>query len=171
MWFRHMSKKERGFYLLELQVSTAIIAILTAWCYQDLCNLLGFWHNTLIDAQLRDAGYYIQNILEKDLVYDSQQIILGSDAKGVRKLTCQTNHAGKSFTYTLERNGLYKQTKTTNTTGKNPLFVPDCQVNGWNVTKVGEETLYLQLILAKEGRSCTIEQYLKCLNGAVVDEG
>ncbi len=168
MWYK--SCKERGFLLLELQITAALAALLVMLCYQDFCLLLTGWQHLRTDMYLRDAGRYMQSVLAKDLGYEASELTLRSDSKGIRKHISATNYAGKTFTYTLERNGLYKQTKTITTTGKNPLFVPDCKVTDWQVERLGEKIVLVQFTLAKDGRQQFFEQYLHCLNGRVLTD-
>ncbi len=169
MLYKHY-KKQYGFVLLELQITIAIIAILTLVCYQDFCLLLQGWQRLRTDMYLQNAGRYMQSVLAKDLGYEGNLLTLTTDAKGDCKIICTTNHAGKTFTYTLERNGLYKQTKTITTTGKNPLFIPDCQVIEWQAVKLDEKRINLQFTLAKNERQQIFTQHIHCLNGTVNED-
>ncbi len=163
-------KKQQGYLLLELQITIAITVLLSLLCYKDFCLLLQGWQHLRTDMYLRDAGRYMQSILAKDLGYEGKLLTLTTDAKGDCKIICATNYAGKTFTYTLERNGLYKQTKTITTTGKNPLFIPDCQVVEWQAEKLDVKRFYLQFTLAKNGRQRIFTQYIHCLNGTVIKD-
>lgn len=162
--------KARGFLLAELQISAAVLAIVVAVLYGDFCQILQGWQNMFLDMQLRDAGRYMCSILEKDLCYEGRLITLTSDLRGNDKLICQTGHAGKTYTYTLENRSFYKTTKTTKTSGKNPLFVPDCQVVAWQVQKLDNDFLRLNFVLEKQKRQYKVEQLLHCFNGRVVYE-
>ncbi len=164
------SKKEAGFLLTELQVSVALMAILVALVYADFCQLLQGWQKMFLDMQLQDTGRYMLSVLEKDLCYEGQLIALTEDSLGNTKIICQTGHAGKSYTYSLSGKSLYKSTTTTKTTGKNPLFVPDCQVANWQAHRLGEKLLLLEITLEKQGRSQEFKQLLHCFNGSVVYE-
>lgn len=162
--------KEAGFLIGELQLTVAVIALVTALLYGDFYQIVQGWHKMFIDMQLRDAGRYMCSILEKDLCYEGRLITLSEDYRGNPKLVCQTGHAGKVYTYTWENKGLYKTTKTTNTSGKNPLFIPDCQVVEWQVARAGEHLVRLKFVLQKQGRRQSVEQMLYCFNGSVVYE-
>lgn len=164
------SKREAGFLLAELYVSMAIVALLVAILYADFCQLLQGWQKMFLDMQLQDTGRYMFSVLEKDLCYEGQLIALTEDSLGNRKIVCQTGHAGKSYTYSLTGKSLYKSTTTTKTTGKNPLFVPDCQVVDWQAQRMGEKRLSLQITLEKQGRRMELQQLLHCFNGRVVYE-
>ena len=118
--------REGGFLLAELQISVAILALVVALLYGDFQQIMQGWHRMFLDMQLQDAGRYMCSVLEKDLCYEGRLLTIGEDARGRAKLFCQTGHAGKIYTYTWENTAFYKSTKTTSTTGKNPLFVPDC---------------------------------------------
>ena len=164
------NRKQAGFLLAELQVSVAIMAILVAVLYADFCQLLQGWQKMFLDIQLQDTGRYMFSILEKDLCYEGQLITLGKDSLGNTKITCQTGHAGKSYTYTLSSRSLYKTTKTTKTSGKNPLFVPGCNVIELQADRLGEKLVGLQMVLEKDGRQKNFKQIMHCFNGSVVYE-
>lgn len=162
--------KEAGFFLVELQMSVAILAITIAALYGNFYQLIQGWQKMFLDMQLRDAGRYMSSILEKDLCYEGRLLTLTVDGRGRPKLICQTGHAGKIYTYTWENTSFYKSTKTTNTTGKNPLFVPDCVVKDVQMTKVGESFLKINFALEKQGRRQNFEQVYHCFNGMVIYE-
>ena len=164
------NRKQAGFLLAELQVSVAIMAVLVAVLYTDFCQLLQGWQKMFLDIQLQDTGRYMFSILEKDLCYEGQLITLGKDSLGKPKITCQTGHAGKSYIYTLSSKSLYKTTKTTKTSGKNPLFVPGCQLMDLQATRLGDKLLGLQMVLEKDGRRQKLSQVMHCFNGSVVYE-
>lgn len=166
IWCGH-NKGEAGFLLAELQISVAIMALLVAVLYSDFCQLLQGWQKIFLDLQLQDTGRYMYSILEKDLCYEGQMITITEDSLGKTKLICQTGHAGKSYTYTLSGRSLYKSTKTTKTTGKNPLFIPDCHVVDWQAERIGEKLLALQITLEKQGRRQEFRKLFHCFNGSV----
>lgn len=163
-------RKEKGFLLAELQVGVAVLAVVVALLYGDFYRLMQGWQRMLLDMQLRDAARYMSNILEKDLCYEGRLVTLSEDARGRRKLICQTGHAGKTYTYTWEGKSFYKSTKTTSTSGKNPLFVPDCYVTDWQAIKIGERFLKLNFVLEKQGRRQNFERVYHCFNGVIAYE-
>lgn len=163
-------RTEKGFLLGELQITVAVMALVTALLYGDFYQLVQGWHKMFIDVQLRDASRYMYSILEKDLCYEGKLLTLSDDYRGNAKLLCQTGHAGKTYTYTWEGKSLYKTTKTTNTSGKNPLFVPDCSVVEWQVQKLNDKFLLIKFALEKQGRRQNFEQVMHCFNGSVVYE-
>lgn len=164
------NRKQAGFLLAELQISVAIMAVLVAVLYSDFCQLLQGWQKMFLDIQLQDTGRYMFSILEKDLCYEGQLITLDKDSLGNPKITCRTGHAGKSYTYTLNSKSLYKTTKTTKTSGKNPLFVPGCNVMDLQAERLGEKLLGLEITLEKDGRRQKLSQIMHCFNGSVVYE-
>ena len=164
------NRKQAGFLLAELQISVAIMAVLVAVLYSDFCQLLQGWQKMFLDIQLQDTGRYMFSILEKDLCYEGQLITLGKDGLGNPKITCQTGHAGKTYTYTWESKSFYKSTKTTGTSGKNPLFVPDVYVVDWQVAKIDERFLKMNFVLEKQGRRRNFERVYHCFNGVIAYE-
>lgn len=159
--------REAGFILGELQITVAIMALTTALLYGDFYQMVQGWQKMFLDMQMRDAGRYMCSILEKDLCYEGRLITIGEDYRGNAKLLCQTGHAGKTYTYTWEGTSLYKTTKTTSSSGKNPLFVPDCSLVEWQVQKLDDSFLLLSFALEKQGRRQSFQQIFHCLNGSV----
>ena len=64
----------------------------------------------------------------------------------------------------------YKSTKTTSTSGKNPLFVPDVYVVDWQVAKIDERFLKMNFVLEKQGRRRSFERMYHCFNGVIAYE-
>lgn len=159
----------KGFLTVQLQVGAAVLALLTAFLYKDFTNVLGGIHTLGDDLQLYEAARYMQAELEKDLAYESTAATIRKDFRGNKVLQCQTIYAGKQYLYTCENNGLYKQTDTLLTKGKNPLFIPDCQVQQWQVRKLGDRVLAIQFVLVREGRAKSFTQTVSMLNGVVTD--
>lgn len=164
------NNRESGFLLVELQISVAIVAIVVAMLYADFCQVLQGWQKMFLDIQIQDTDRYMFSILEKDLCYEGQQIVITEDSLGKTKIICQTGHAGKSYTYSLTGRSLYKTTKTTKTSGKNPLFVPDCQIVDWQARRLDENLLVLKITLEKQGRRRDFQRLLHCFNGRVIYE-
>ena len=168
--FAGCNNRRAGFLLVELQISVAIMAIVVAVLYADFCQVLQGWQKIFLDIQIQDTDRYMFSVLEKDLCYEGQQIVITEDSLGKTKIVCQTGHAGKSYTYSLTGRSLYKTTKTTKTSGKNPLFVPDCQVVDFQAERLGENLLSLNITLEKQGRRQNFKKLLHCFNGSVIYE-
>lgn len=168
--FSGCNNRRAGFLLVELQISVAIMAIVVAVLYADFCQVLQGWQKIFLDIQIQDTDRYMFSVLEKDLCYEGQQIVITEDSLGKTKIVCQTGHAGKSYTYSLTGRSLYKTTKTTKTSGKNPLFVPDCQVVDFQAERLGENLLSLNITLEKQGRRQNFKKLLHCFNGSVIYE-
>ena len=163
-------RKEAGFLLAELQISVAVLALVVALLYGDFYRMMQGWQRMFSDMQINDAARYMGSVLEKDLCYEGSYIILSEDYKGRSKLICQTGHAGKTYTYTWESKSFYKSTKTTGTSGKNPLFVPDVYVVDWQVAKIDERFLKMNFVLEKQGRRRSFERVYHCFNGVIAYE-
>ena len=72
--------------------------------------------------------------------------------------------------YTWESKSFYKSTKTTGTSGKNPLFVPVVYVVDWQVAKIDERFLKMNFVLEKQGRRRIFERVYHCFNGVIAYE-
>lgn len=160
-------KNKHGFLLAELQISIAAAALLLAVIAGCAMPLLANFRKAADDIQLQDAGRYMLTVLAKDWGYDSSRIILNKDFRGRRKVSCTTVFAGKQYFFTLENGGLYKLTRTLGTKGKNPLFIPDCRVQEWQVSKVSDRALLVEFSLKKGARQRRFRQFIYCVNGSV----
>lgn len=158
---------EQGFFLTELLVSAAILALVAAAFYQEAANLLGSWHKMQSDMELNSSARYMQSVLEKDIGYESRLVTIGSDKQGKPQITCQTIYGGRSYIFSNESSGLYKQTKTTGTPGKNPLFNVNCPVTGWQVHRLADDAVQISITLQNNGRQRSFTQVVRCLNGRV----
>lgn len=162
-------KNKQGFLVAELQLSLAAAALLMVLIYGSSVTVWQNCRKAVLDIQLQDAGRYMLSVLEKDLTYDSVLITVSKDFRGAAKVGCRTVFGGKSYLYTLENNGLYKQTQTAGTKGKNPLYIPDCKVMDWQVQKVDDRTLKVEFTLQKQTRRQHFKRLFYCLNGKVQD--
>ncbi len=163
-------KNEYGFLTAELQLSLAAAALLMVLLCSSSVTVLRNCQKIVLDIQLQDAARYMLTALEKDMVCDSLLISIGKDYKGVDKVGCRTVFGGKSYLYTLENGGLYKQTQTAGTKGKNPLYVPDCMVTEWHVRKIDDKALQIEFTLQKNMRQKTFQRIFYCLNGQVTQD-
>lgn len=162
---------QQGFFLAELQISAAILALIAAMFYQDLANLLNGWSKMQSDMELTSSARYMMSVLEKDIGYESRLVTIGSDKQGRAQITCQSIYGGRKYIFTNESSGLYKQTKTTGTTGKNPLFNVNCPVVEWQVQRLAEDTVEISFILQNNKRQRSFTKVIRCLNGQVEDDG
>lgn len=160
----------KGFFIVQLQLGVAVLALLTAFLYKDFTTVLNGLYKVNTDIQLYEAARYMLADLEKDLAYESTVVTIRKDSRGNKVLQCQTIYAGKQYIYTYENNGLYKQTDTLLTKGKNPLFIPACQVQQWQVRRLADSVLEIKFVLVREGRVKNFTQTIRLLNGVVVDE-
>lgn len=164
-------KNEQGFLLAELQLSMTATALLMVMFCSSSVSILQNCQKMFLDMQLQDAGRYMLSMLEKDLAYDSVQITVSKDFRGAAKVGCRTVFGGKSYLYTWENYGLYKQIQTVGTKGKNPLYIPGCKVMDWQVKKLDDKTLLVEFILQKQGRQQKFRRVFYCLNGRIVQDG
>lgn len=162
------SSKQGGFFLAELQISAAVLALIAAVFYQDVAALLNGWSKMHTDMELSSSGRYMLSVLENDLGYESRLVTISRGKQGTQ-LACQTIYGGRKLTFTSESGGLYKQTKTTSTTGKNPLFIPGMQVADWQAVKISDDAVMISFALTSGQRQQKFKRVIHCLNGQVVD--
>lgn len=160
----------KGFLIVQLQIGAAILALLTVFVYNDFAAVLGGLYRMADDVQLYDAARYIKADLEKDLAYEGKLLTVEKDYRGNAVVKCRTIYAGKQYIYTLENNGLYKQTDTLLTKGKNPLFIPACPVKQWQVRRISDKVLEIRFVLVHKARSRSFTQTIRLLNGVIADE-
>lgn len=120
------------------------------------------------DMELASSSRYMLSVLENDLGYESRQVTISRGKQGAQ-LACQAIYGGRKLTFTSESGGLYKQTKTTSTTGKNPLFIPGVQVKEWQAVKAGDDAVLISFVLTNGQRQQQFKRVIHCLNGQVVD--
>ncbi len=143
-----------------------LLALVAVPAYGNFMQLLGSWQKIFIDIRLREAGRYMLANLEKDLAYEGRAITLASTGR----ITAQCIYGGRKYIYTPEGTALYKETETLTTMGKNPLFLPDCAVSGWQARRLGNTILEISFTLAAQGRRQHFRQVMFCVNGRVIDE-
>ncbi len=110
------------------------------------------------------------NTLEKNVGYESTNVSLSKDLSNQDMLICQTVQGNQSFTFTCESKHIYKTITKGSSSGKNPLYISDCLVEGWSWEKLNNKQFYVQLTLAQEGKRCTIARIITCLNGDLSNE-
>lgn len=164
-------KNEQGFLTAELQLSLAAAALLMVLLCSSSVAVLQNCRKVVLDIQLQDAARYMLTVLEKDIACDSVLVTVSKDYKGADKIGCRTVFGSKSYLYTLESGGLYKQTQTAGTKGKNPLYVPDCTVAQWKVHRLDDKTLQIDFTLQKNKRQKHFQRIFYCLNGRVAEDG
>lgn len=160
----------RGFFTLQLQVGAACVALLTAMLYSDFVAVMNNLQKTAADMQMYSASRYMMAVLEKELAYECSSAVIRDDNKNRPVLYCRHVLAGKQYIYTQENGGIYKQTRTMTTSGKNPLFIPSCPVESWRLAKISERVVKIEFVLSCRGRQKTFRCWADLLNGTVDDE-
>lgn len=164
-WQRQNSLQ--GFILLELAISTVITIIFLTMIIRGLSQVLPTWNKIYYQTNLYNAGHYMLSILEKNISYDASIITIGKDLKDNDRLICQTTNGNQSFTFTCENKHIYKTIIKTNTSGKNPLYVSDCYINSWQLTRLDANTLKVELNLQQKGEQIKLIKIINCLNGRI----
>lgn len=162
--------KESGQLLLELLLSiiatvTFITLVLRSWG-----QVFPIWTSLARQTSLYDVSHYIFTAIEKNTAYDSQQITITKDYNNNPKLVCQTVQGNLSYIFTLENKHIYKTTQKSASSGKNPVYVSECEITNWQIRRISEHELLIELTLAKDGFRINTSHLLYCLNGSVVDD-
>lgn len=157
----------QGFILLELVISTIITILFLTMIVKGLSQVLPTWNKIYYKTNLYNAGHYMLSILEKNISYDATIIIIGKDIQNNDRLICQTINGNQSFAFTCENKHIYKTTNKITTSGKNPLYVSDCNINSWQLTKLGDHTLKIELNLQQKDEQLKLTKIINCLNGRI----
>lgn len=165
-FLKYRSKCRRGFLLAEMQFSLAVSALLAVLAGSSMMYIFDACRKVQADIQLQECGRYMFAALEKDVGAESTLIVL-EQGRGGTVINCRTRMGRKSFRFHREAQALYKSTTTGSGTGKNPLYLPDCAVIGWQVQKINEKMLLITLILEKEARRRTFQRLIYCVNGHI----
>lgn len=159
--------KTGGFLLLELVISIFITTVLLTLLIRCICQLLPLWNRIYVKTNLYNAGHYMLSILEKNLAYDAAGIILTKDNKGRAKLVCQTTKGNQSFSFTCDNERIYKTITKHSSSGTNPLYVSDCKVTSWQITKLNNSQIRIHIHLAQNGQQVILVKSISCLNGRI----
>lgn len=169
LFIRSSSQNNRaGFLLLEIIVSLLISMHLAAMLFQSFALILPKWEKLVNLVQLYDTSHYTFSILEKNLGYDSLTVAIVQDEKNRPQLSCQALQGNLSYIFSYENNYLYKTIHKSSTSGKNPLYVSNCLVENWKITKLGEQNVLIEISFKKQTTKLTVQRIIHCLNGRVL---
>lgn len=157
----------QGFILLELVVSTVITIMFLTMLIKGLSQVLPTWNKIYYQTNLYNAGHYMLSIMEKNISYDSTIITISKDTQKNDRLICQTTNGNQSFTFTCENKHIYKTITKAKTYGKNPLYISDCYINSWKLTKLDDTTIKVTLNLQQKDEQIKLTKIISCLNGRV----
>lgn len=158
-------RNERGFLLVDFVLSLFVVALLTALVGCGLGRFAHGWQYLQEQLGLRQAGYYMQSRLEKDLGYSAVRITLATDGE----ISAATISGNKRLLFYQKQQGLYLNTSTGSGSGSNPLFIPDYPVSAWEVRRLDANRLYIAFTVS--GSLCTrrFTQVIYCCNGVIDD--
>lgn len=159
--------KLQGFILIELAISTIITVIFLTMIINGLSQVLPTWNKIYYKTNLYNAGHYMLSILEKNICYDATNIIISKDTRKNDRLICHTTNGNQIFTFTCENKHLYKTITKSSTSGKTPLYVSDCYINSWHLTRLDTNTLKIELNLQQKDEEIKLTQIINCLNGRI----
>lgn len=157
----------QGFILLELAISTVITIMFLTMLIRGLSQVLPTWNKIYYQTNLYNTGHYMLSIMEKNISYDATIITISKDIKNNDRLICQTINGNQSYTFTCENKYIYKTITKTTTSGKNPLYISDCYINSWRLTKLDDSTLKVELDLQQKEEHIKLTKIINCLNGRI----
>lgn len=163
-----LQNKCRGFLLLEFVFSFIITISFMLLVFKGVQHVLPSWTRLTNQTSLYDVSHYIFANLEKNVGYEATSTTISKDAKHNDRLSCQTNQGDLSYIFSLENKYIYKTTKKATTSGKNPLYVSDCLVEGWKLSKINNKMLLVELTLRKNNRQETLTKVINCINGSII---
>lgn len=161
---------QSGQLLVELLLSIIATVTFIMLVIRSLGQVFPIWTILAEQTSLYDISHYIFTAIEKNAAYDSQQITITKDYSKNPKLICRTIQGDLSYTFTLEAKHLYKTTQKANSTGKNPLYVSECEVNSWQLRKISDHKLLIELNLTRKGQHISVYRVVDCINGSVIDD-
>lgn len=162
-------KDNRGFFLLQLQLSLAAAAFLGALLCTFSVGFLREWREVRSQTNLRDTGRYILSALEKELGYESVSVNIYRENDGKDAIKCESHYGNKAVAFLWKTPYLYKRTKTGSGIGTNPLYVNGYYVKDWKVKRVSEKLLLISFFLEKNSGKHLFRQLVYCGNGLVND--
>jgi predicted regulator of amino acid metabolism with ACT domain len=171
-----MSSK-KGFLLLEITVTFMLICILFATFYQSFLQILGSMRKIYDDLELSRVALSITAIVEREMLYDSSEVILQENNYGSR-MVCKNIGPNRTVMFYCSNIGnktsqivAYKSTQITGRAeGINPISSPNVSVVKWHSEKIDGRTLRLEIELKMEktGRSKTFIEVIRLCNGYVI---
>ena len=159
--------KKNGFILLELLLGLLISVLFAVFVFRGFGQMLSSWDNLSTKTNLHDVSHYIISIMEKNITYDSSLVTIARDSKSIDTLVCQTVHGNMLYTFSCENERIYKAIQKASTVGKNPLYVSDCKVDSWHISKINDHLLGIELSLSQKQYNIKVTRYIYCMNGRI----
>lgn len=157
-----------GFLLLELQAEMFLLLLLLPIIISGMAMSWQSWERLQGEAELRDAGRYILNRLEKDICLNAEIVTIKKNNAGNSKfIELQTMERKRVIRVYWEKQRLYRKILTTAGSGNNPLYINDILVEQWQVEKADAKNLVLSFDLHKGKHSQSFRQLMHCYNGVV----
>lgn len=149
--------------LLSMLIGTLIIGNL-AFFVKHVDRLQG-------QLKLVQAERYILTILQHDLGYNTSAITIDINDGQHMKLICANIAKDRTLTFSNEKvngiYGLYKITKTVQSSGKNPAFLPDCVLQSFTAQAISTKDLDIKGTLKYKNYYRSFKYTLHCLNGTI----
>lgn len=162
-----LCNKKNGYILIDLILSLLITFALITMLSQGFQHVFPIWNKLTSQTTLFDVGHYTMEILEKNIVYDAKLVTISLDTKNVPQLICQTVKGDLIYTFTYDNQRIYKTISKSGSSGTNPLYVSDCKVINWQLRKINERQLLVEIILRYNMTEKKISRLFYCLNGQV----
>jgi len=156
-----------GYILIELILSLIITFTLITLLSQGFNQIFPIWNKLTSKTSLFDVGHYMTEMLEKNIAYDAGLITITKDTKNRDKLICKTVEGDLTYTFYCDNQRIYKTISRTGSSGTNPLYVSDCKVLSWRLTRISEKQLLVEIELQQNTTVDKISRLFYCLNGWV----
>lgn len=164
-------KASRGFFLLELQLSLFLVMLLLTLLVSGMSLGWQSWSRISADAELRDAGRYILNRIEKDISVSSTAVrITGTAAKSCFDLqTVEGKHVIQIY---CDKKRLYRKILNISGSGVNPLYINKILVEQWTIKALDSKSVLISFWLSYNNNNRQyFQRIVHCYNGVVVDYG
>jgi len=138
---------------------------------RSFMQIIPSWSKVYQQTALLDVGHYIMEIMEKNIVYETSSATISKDSSNKDKLVCQTVYGDLIYTFSCEKNYIYKTTTKASTSGKNPLYVSSCKVLDWHLQKLRKNELLVEITLEQDNKQVNIRRIFSLINGSIIDYG
>ena len=163
-------KASQGFFLLELQLSLFLTMLMLTLLASGIGLGWQSWSRISADAELRDAGRYILNRIEKDISISSTAVrITGTAEKSCFDLqTVEGKHVIQIY---CDKKRLYRKILNISGSGVNPLYINKILVEQWTVEPLDTKSILVSFWLSYNNNREYFQRIVHCYNGVIVDYG
>lgn len=168
---------KKGFMLLEITIAFMLMCLLFVNFYQGFLQMTVSMRKIYDDVELNRVAVAVLAIVESEIMYGSEQIILQENKYGSR-IVCRNIGPKRTVVFycsnvagTMPKVVVYKSTQIEGRLeGVNPLSSQVVSAEKFQVEKIDGRTLRLEMELKieKTGRSKTFIEVIRLCNGHVI---